>query len=630
MPTILNQGIPVLLNTIDKKIRHRDYKDVCELAKDYETYGIASQDGITAKLKRFHGGETEELFAQRVVLTSVNVTDIWNSCVKPLNKVSKTPATIDLTWEGSEATENVTKRKVIQDVADNFWGTQSVNKYLANRMGQTDSLDPNSFLIVEFAEQIDSRDSKTLKAKPYPFEVNSEEAINYVYKNNELQWLIILKEDKMLNDKKQLIESEKYYMYLDNDSISATQIHKKTYEDLINANPNAVFINNVPDLNILIPGVDYYFGTSEENANNKRYFIVKVFNHNMKRVPAKRFGTITNPESRHRTCIPVIHPAKNYFEDSIQTMSEFSITKRLHTFPQKWQYLPKCDVCYKGYKNDGITKCESCKGTGTITHSSAQDIIGIRMPDDLKDIVSLENMSAYKGPDIELVKFQKEFGFEDLRRYAQSAVYNNEVGRRRVKTATESEIDFDAVHDTLKPFADNWSDMYEFIYLCIAELLDLGKGFNIVHIFPDDFQMETLTEILEDLKKANENGAPSHVKKALTKKLTNKTYIDQPNEILKIETKDKFYPYAGKSEAEVQFILANGKTTKYAETLYAHFDLIFSDLEFAASLKNIDFYQLEEKIQRDLVKAKVQEYVKEINDQAAAAAAANFVAAPGA
>lgn len=621
MPILLDEGIPILKQTIDKNIRHQDYDHVRLLAKDFKIYITGT--GIKEKLKRFHGGETEQLFLQREILTVTNVADIAHSCIKPLNKVGRTPATINYSWTGKDNKFNTENKKKVNEIGNKFWAGKSVKHYLTKKMGPVDSQDPNSFLVVEFKEKVRSDNPNTEKAKPYPFEVNSTDAINYFYKNGDLLWLVALNDSLMLDEKDVVVKGEKYYFYSD-ENIVATQIHAKRMAKYFVENPGAIMLDSISDFTTLKSGTKYIFSTSEEDEDKKRYYEVQVFRHKMGRVPAKRFGTETDPLTDHRTCVPMINPAKSYFEDSIQTMSEFSITKRLHTFPQKWQYLPKCDKCYNGKTKDGLSACTECKGTGTVTHSSSQDIVGIKMPEELKDVVNLDMMAAYKGPPIDLVKFQKEFGFEEIRRYAQSAVYNNEVGRRRVKTATESEIDFEAVYDTIKPFADNWSDMYVFVMNCIATSIDLGNGIEITHQFPDDFQMQTVSEILDDLKKANENGAPSHIKKSITRKLTRKIYIDQPREILKFDTKDKYYPFSGKSETEVQFILANGKTTKYAATLYSHFDLIFSDLEYDFNQKRLDFYELDEKVQREALKAKVKEYIGIIDSEASGDAANEF------
>lgn len=618
----LSEALPILKDTIIHNLRHQDYDYVNLMAKDFTMYSTGV--GIKEKLKRFNGGETPDMFQQREILTMTNVADIVNSCVKPLNKASRTPATILMNWKDKDATLNNTNREKVNEVQKKFWGKRSVKEYLVARTGPTDSQDPNSFLVVEFKESIDPKNPNKQQPNPYPFEVNSKEAINYVYKNNELQWLIVRTDLKILDDKDQLVDGEKLYLYKDLNNITATQIHNKKIQDYMMKNSH-VILDSVVNYDLLTPGVNYILSTGEKEESKRRYYVINVFYHGIPFVPAQRFGSITDPLKRHRVCTPIITPAKSYFEDSIQTMSEFSITKRLHTFPQKWQYLPKCDKCYNGKSRlDGKTECKECKGTGTVTHSSAQDIVGIKMPDELKDVVNLDLMATYKGPQIDLVKFQKEFGFEDLRRYAQSAVYNNEVGRRRVKTATESEIDSEAVNDTLKPYADNFSSLYEFVFNCIAYIIDLGEGFDIMHQFPDDLQIQTMSEILDDLKKANETGAPSHIRKSLQQKLTRKVYIDQPTEILKFDTKNKYYPFPGKSETEIQFIIANGKTTKYASTLYAHFDLIFADLEYESRQANKDFYQLDEKLQRSLVQAKVADYIKLIDSETSSDASQEF------
>ncbi len=129
---------------------------------------------------------------------------------------------------------------------------------------------------------------------------------------------------------------------------------------------------------------------------------------------------------------------------------------------------------------------------------------------------------------------------------------------------------------------------------------------------------------MADLKTANDSGAPSHIKKAINKKISQKVYIDDNRELLKIETKDKYYPFPGKTETEIAFIIANGKTTRKIEALYSHFDLIISDIEYEQTLLKIDFYDLEEAKQRLLIKAKVEEYLSEIETDSAAAAAAAF------
>lgn len=630
-----NEGLVILFDTITQNLRHQDYAHVCQIAEDYTIY--ATGQCIEKKLRRFNRRESEIEFNQRTMLTQCNTPDIFSSCVKPMYKVGRTPAAITMTWEGKDASKTADLKKELLEAGQNFWGKKNVSKYITQRQADLDGTDPNSFVVVEFKEQVDPTKPDT-KAKPYPFEVNSAEAINYIYENNELKWLVVLNYIQMMDAKGKNYQGEKYYMYLDNWSITATQVHKDNVNAVISE--GAIVLEKYDGVQILTEKTKYLFNTGDKTESKRRYFIVQVFNHKMGFVPAKRFGTILDTTTRNRTCIPLIHAAKAYLEKSIKTMSEFDLTNCLHVFPQKIQYSDPCPGevtpsgvigCDKGWRPGRKEQCKACAGTGFKVHTSAQDIIQIRMPKTLEEIVSLENIMVYKHPPIDILEFQKKFGFYELRQAAQSAVYNSDIFTKQevATTATEKTIDLDAVYDTLTPYADTWSEMYVFIYKSIASLRDLADGFRITHEFPKDFKMQGLSSLLDDLTKANNNGAPSHIKKSITNDITRKIYVDQPHEILKIDTKNKYYPFPGKSESDINFLIANNLTSNRNKIFWANFDLVFQEIEYEQSLKQIDFYQMDEEVQRKLIDAKVQEFVKEVDDDNAAAQAMVFSATSG-
>ena len=189
-------------------------------------------------------------------------------------------------------------------------------------------------------------------------------------------------------------------------------------------------------------------------------------------------------------------------------------------------------TCVAGRTPDG-KKCKQCNGSGFVVHKSASDVIQIAMPKRGEDLWNLENMLVYKYPPIDLVTFQKDLALYEYRALAMRAVYNSETFTAdkimQASTATGENIDLDKVYDTLKPFADNYSEMWVFIMTCIASLRDMGgEDFKISHQFPNDFKMKSISQLLVDLKMANDSGAPSHVKKAITRDLIRKYYIDDP------------------------------------------------------------------------------------------------------
>jgi len=122
--------------------------------------------------------------------------------------------------------------------------------------------------------------------------------------------------------------------------------------------------------------------------------------------------------------------------------------------------------------------------------------------------------------------------------------------------------------------------------------------------------------LLEDLNKANTSGAPSYIKNEINKDLAQKLYIDKPNELLKIEVKNKFFPFNGKTESEISNIIVNDLTSKYNKILYANFDNIFDELDAENSINDVNFYRMEKSKQQSLIKAKVDTIISELDTAA--------------
>jgi hypothetical protein len=595
------KGKGILKNTIRKDLRHIDYKRVTSLASKYAGYTIADEDELKKLLRQFTPREDESLFDQRVRLTSLTTPDIVNSMITPMYKIGRTTANERCVWDKKDDSEK--NEAELNEVSSKFYGELSVKDYLTTRMVDLDSIDPNSFIIVEFSGKVDPANPET-KADPYPFEVNSQEAINYEYINNELQWLIVM-----------IGQSEKFTIYLDDDSIVATRITKEQMVQIKAENPQAeIFFKN------------------EEEKEAGPIFLIEEFNHKAGRVPARRVGTKLDPKTRYRTCVPMIHPAQSYLEKAIKTISEFDLTNALHTFPKIFRYDEICPgnmakglVCQSGILTTG-EKCPECKGTGWKSQTSTAQEFIVKLPKDPKDMVSLENMLAYKAPPAELLEFQKNLGLYELRQAAIKAVYNSDtyVSDSTAKTATEKNIDLESVYDTLKPFGDNWSGMYKHIIYVCAAYRDLEQGLRVEHAFPKDLKMKSLNILLDDLKKANDSGAPSYVKKSIHRDIAHKMYIDQPDELLKLHVKELFYPFSGKTESEINIILTNQLKSKFDMVLYANFDQIFDELEQEQSLNSINFYKMDFIKQRDLVRKKVEEYKLVIDSEEEAVRAIPF------
>lgn len=599
MPITKERGIVILKKTIQQDLRHIDYKRVCDLASEYKKY--ATGEDIDELLKQFTAHESDELFIQRKAMTSLTTPDIMNTLTTPMYKVGRITANQSIYWSDKEKTS--TKKADLTKIASEFYGKESVENYLTLRLPSLDRTDPNSFIIVEFKGEVDPAKPET-KANPYPFEANAEEAINFQYINNILQWLIVLTEDQT-----------KYTMYLDDDSIVAIKVKKDDK-------------GNIPEGYIY----DEIWYKDESSKDSEYVYLVSFYNHKAGMMPAFRVGTVLDEETRYRTCVPIIHPARTYLKKTIKTVSEFDLTTALHTFPKTYRYGNPCPgdmksgiLCDAGYTLDKI-KCPICKGTGWDAQTTTASEVIVRAPKELKDMVTLENMLAYKAPPSDLIEFQKKLGIYELRECAIKAVYNSDTYVRdtTASTATEKNIDLESVYDTLKPFADTWSKAWKHIMNLIASYRDLASGITIEHSFPKDFKMKSLPMLLDDLKKANDSGAPSYIKKSIIHDIAKKIYVDHPDELLKIQVKEKFFPFNGKSENEINAILNNDVVTKYDRVLYAKFDSVFTDIENEVNTDETNFYNMEYKKQSELVKKTVQEYIRLLDEEDTQSRALSF------
>lgn len=517
-------------------------------------------------------------------------------------KAGRTLATKTINFNSKDKADEMKKK--LNETLLKYNGDTSLDDYLAYRMVELDSTDPNSFIVTELPGEYDPNDPKA-KIEPYPFEVNSSEAINYLYKNNELQFLIVLGgSDKRL----------RYTIYLENEAIVAEQVSKEELNIYLAKNPKAEIIYKDP----------------QNKSDN--IFVLTVALHKAGRIPAIRIGTKKDLYTRNRTCVPLIHPARSFLKKSIKTISEFDLTTTLHVFPQKITYDAVCPgdvtsgiICQNGKTTEGKV-CSICNGSGFNEHKSSQDVIRVKMPNDLSEIKPLENFIAYKNPPTDILDFMKKLGLYEFPELAVQAVYTSELFStdQVVKTATEKSIDLESIYDALKPFTDQWSKVYKHTAYVVAAYLSIASNLTLNHVFPKDFKMKPLSDLLDDLNKANTGNAPSYIKKEINKDIAQKIYVDKPDELLKIEVKEKFFPFSGKSESEISTIILNNLTTKFNQVLYANYDVIFDELEQENTTDLVSFYKMDAKAQKDLIAKKVEQYVAIISEESSAGRAELF------
>jgi hypothetical protein len=279
-------------------------------------------------------------------------------------------------------------------------------------------------------------------------------------------------------------------------------------------------------------------------------------------------------------------------------------------FPQRYRYVTKCNNpgCNKGFMPDG-NACTVCQGTGAQPfHKGTQDVITLGLPRNKEEMIDLEQMAYDHSPDIELLQFDSDY-LEKLEKKVQSKMFNADLYTRSevATTATEKILETDNLNDTLYPFARNYSAIWEFVVRDIATFTDLAKGLELQHKFPNDFKFKTLSELMDEMKKAKDAAASTSTIAAIEDDINEILYSDRPEALKEIRIKNQINPFRGYSEANIRFIISQGNVPKHQRCLWENLESIFSDLENES--KTVWFYDLAYDVIREKVRAKTEEYM---------------------
>jgi hypothetical protein len=565
------EGLEAIIRTA-KGERHRDYGRSVQLAADYHAF--ISGDGIEKYLKRVVRRENDMEFQQRVDLTVAITPSVCSRLMSLPYKVPRVNNITDII-DFEDDTNAKAKREKIDTAIREYYGDETLDSYMAGRYIELSFVDPNAFIVTEFMDgERDQMGNLTGPVKPYPIEYLSEQCVNYCYENNVLQWMVTAcKHDVKVGDK--TTEGTRYVIYLPVYAISLDPVDAKLYQAIPVGEQREYPINDemVPVLR-----------TGDNDA-----FIVRLYEHKSKITPAKRVGYKRDLVTKGRTCVSPLEPAMPYLRKSLKSVSEMDISMSLHAFHQKIATVPRCTShCIEGMNKEGTGKCETCGGTGHMPlHTSAQDAITIPMPRDPKDIIDLSKMVYYPQLQVDLLRFQDEY-IKELTEECKRAMYNSDIYSKTevTTTATQQNIDKDAIYDTLAPFATQYAAVRTYQVKVSAYYIDI-PDIIVIYKFPKDFQFRTRDELLDELAKASSSNAPGYVKQAISDELTGVMFKDKPDELKRIRVKEKFQPFSDKTTAEVMLILNNEMSDERTEVLWVYFNTIFINIEQEVAAENL-------------------------------------------
>ena len=605
-----------LFQVVSGSIRHKHYKHT--VAKNKRYMQLVAGVGTDELLKKFVRRETEELFEQRVNLTRHIVTSVCKQLIDVYYKVPRSNSARRLITYTSE-TDKTTKVEDVEGILSKFWGTESWDDYMATRLIELTSTDPNSFVVFEW----DDFDNRTQLIQPRPYEVPSKAAIDLKYVNRVLQYLIVKDEhiykeatissniapigenvlDPMYGKKK----GSKYTLYGMNQTFQLRQIAEQTIRS-VTAPIEGTVVKTTLD------------GRPAEivRLGSEFFELITLKAHNCGDVPAFRVGFLRDPETTGETYVNQIHAAQPYIEKTIKVNSELDLVATLLAMPQQIAYSEPCpdDTCYNGYQDSGAA-CGTCGGTGLKpTAPSSQDAIRIKMPDSKEEMLPLKDIITYVHPPVDIVQWQENY-IDKLTDKAKQIMFNSDIFTKSQisDTATGKNLDMQNVYDTLYPFATKFAKDWGFGVTIMAKLADRGKDLLALYSFGKDFKLKTLDSLIADLAAADALSS-SILTEHLDQDIAQIIFAEKPIELQRYNLQRLVDPFSGKTETQILYLLASPYVTKQDKVLHANFSRIFDtlEMEFGSSKKN--FYKIPRAEQREAIYAEVDKIISEIGQDA--------------
>jgi hypothetical protein len=585
-----------LMSIVVGEQKHQDYERVTQLANDY--YAYITGVGLDDMMKKFNMRETDEAFEQRKLITQHVIPSVVGNITSVERKVPRSNGkTRILAYKG---TDDIKKAKDLEEILNVYWGTESLDDWMATRWIELNDVDPNTFVVVEWKKEGGQN-------IPYPYESKSHNAVMFEFVNNVLQFLVDLQNFPTRDWEEKDTSGERYTMYLKNQTIQAIQIF-----------PEGALRNAISEDGVLfeVDGLFYF------RRNNKVYFeLVFIKPHNLGFVPAFPAGYKRDEQTDGRTYVSPYNDCVPYLQKTLKANSELDLTMCLHAFPQKLVTAKKCTgkKCMEGVVMDGEkeTRCGICKGTGFAVHTSAQDIVYVPLPRGKEEQLSLDNLVRYVTPETALLEFQRDY-IEYLTNECMQAVFNSDIftAEEVATTATEKRIDLDNIYDTLYPLSLQFSWAWEFQVDTIA--IVTGKQKNLIArlTFSKDFKFKSKDDYIRDRNAAKEAGTPDAILRQIDDEIMKIDTAENPIEFDVYKTVQSFDPFSGKTEDEIMVALSSNTVPFDIKVLYNNLGWIFDDI----LTNEPEFFTMNRKKQQKLVKEKVDKIVAELEKQQTQAA----------
>jgi hypothetical protein len=542
-------AVDFLAEQIRLSARHTDYTRTVEVRKfARQMMDLEPHDDIIERFRRF---ESEELKKQRKERLYVSPTGL---IINRLRKYWRKVKRIDGAVLHIEAEEKQKERvaEMRSDLLD-FEDAKPAFEWIvdtAERLGVTD---PNAWIVYEREDDYTVGGLPT-RTRVYPVVFSSVEALNFQIRFGNVEWAVFSSSRLHQETKGGRVENKwltDFYLYGGGFTVRFRDAQKTEAEE--------------GEEKKAIAG----------QGKKEQVFWWRIFETGYPYVPAMRVGCYEDDATEGRTFVAWFFAAKNALIDLIRDKNFLDITKAVHVFLRRYEYVKPCGYrddktgacCERGKltgARDGTapTTCPACDGHGLVANfTSEQQVLQLKMPENASNLLELAKLSFYENLPIELPNFLAA-EFEKAERRVMLHVLNpgllKSTAQNGDKTATEVEFDYQDVQAVVSQFAASVSKMIVLLNQTAAAYLDIAPNGDLAvsHRFPDDFRFETLAEAIRNFEAAKEAGIGYDAIKALRRRVWEKIFASQPEMVQVMEARMAWMPFDDKTQDETAAILA--------------------------------------------------------------------------
>ena len=580
-------------SVIHNDLRHPFYDHTVKVANTAFMYVTGQLD---TELRRFVRSETEEEFDQRKTLTNHISKAVLKLAYDPMSKVPRAKYKRIITYPNDATGE---KTRKIEGVLAGYWGEfGGLDDYVKTRLLELQKVDPNAWIVQEF----ESPNAGQL-AKPYPFEVMSENAVDYAYERNVLQFLNAMTSKMILNRNGDPEKGADYTVYM------ADQVFKIEQQN----EPKAMPADGREKM-VFVPNEGRNDGSGFLYTKGRMFAVIPKLPYNLGAVPAKRVGYIRDIETNGHTFVTPHDCAYSYLRQSLKTNSEFQLTVSLSTFPHRAEYGPSCEApgCVGGYMHDGQA-CKACHGTGVTVAKSAQNVAVLPIPQDKTQMLELDRLISFKGPETGLITWMEEH-IDRLANKVNNTMYNSDIFSRKeiAETATAKNIQMQNAYDSLFAFAVHYASFWTFSANMCATITDLQGDLQAQLVFPKDFGFKGLTEYLLELESVRRADAGPVVLRDVMNSIILFLHEGDPDALSEYEKLESHNPFSGMSDMEISTAIASPLIPERLKTRYLAMNYIADTLWS----KDPEFMKKTFEVRESEIEKLVSELITEAKEQA--------------